>query len=209
MHFPAHGTAGGVERDGTVALAAQPRLLLLDEPFSALDENLREEMRALVLTLQKEFSMSIILVTHDRAEALSMSHRVALIFDGRIIQTGTPREVYHRPASRRAADYFGGGVYLSGRVTDGVFAAHGVTCPAPMPDGSYTLMLRPGDLQLGSGPHEFTLEQLSYRGADTLASFRGPGDTLWHIPQSWDCPLQPGHRIPANIRITDPILFPE
>ena len=86
------------------ALAAKPKLLLLDEPFSALDENLREDMRALVLELRQEFHMTVILVTHDREEALSMSDRIALMFDGKLIQTGTPRDVYTRPASRLAAD---------------------------------------------------------------------------------------------------------
>ena len=191
------------------ALAAKPRLLLLDEPFSALDENLREEMRALVLQLQKEFGMSIILVTHDRAEALSMSHRVALIFDGRILQTGTPREVYHRPASRRAADYFGGGVYLRGEVAQGVFTAAGVRCPASCPDGPYTILLRPSDLHLGEGSYLLTLESLSYRGSDTLAVLRGPVGERWHIPRSWDCSWRPGDRIPAHIQVNDPVLFSE
>lgn len=191
------------------ALAAKPRLLLLDEPFSALDENLREEMRALVLALQKEFGMSIILVTHDRAEALSMSDRVALIFDGHILQTGTPREVYHRPASRRAADYFGGGVYLSGSVSQGIFTAPGVTCPVSCPDGRYTVLLRPSDLQIGEGAYVLTLESLSYRGSDTLAALRGPVGERWHIPQSWDCPWRPGDQIPARIVVNDPVLFPE
>ena len=191
------------------ALAAKPRLLLLDEPFSALDENLREEMRALVLELQREFGMTVILVTHDRAEALSMSDRVALIFDGRILQTGTPRQVYNRPASRRAADYFGGGVYLSGTVSKGIFTAGGVTCPAACPDGKYTLLLRPSDLRLGEGSYILTLESLSYRGADTLAALRGPVGELWHIPQPQDCPWRPGHRIPANIQVNDPVLFSE
>ena len=75
----------------------QARLLLLDEPFSALDENLREDMRNLVLQLQREFHMTVILVTHDREEALSMSDRIALMFSGRLVQTGTPKEVYLRP----------------------------------------------------------------------------------------------------------------
>ena len=75
------------------ALAAKPKLLLLDEPFSALDENLREDMRALVLQLRLEFGMTVILVTHDREEALSMSDRVALMFGGKLIQIDTPKQV--------------------------------------------------------------------------------------------------------------------
>lgn len=74
-------------------------------------------MRNLVLQLQREFHMTVILVTHDREEALSMSDRIALMFSGRLVQTGTPKEVYLRPESRLAADYFGDCVYINGTIS--------------------------------------------------------------------------------------------
>ena len=187
------------------ALAAKPKLLLLDEPFSALDENLREEMRALVLSLAKEFSMTVILVTHDRSEALSMSDRVALLFDGELAQIGTPRAVYERPASRRVADYFGGGVYISGTVKNGVFSGGGITCPADKADGQYTLMRRAEHLRLGEGGHKLRVEQLTYRGADTQATLRSADGTQWKIPAQagW----QIGDELTAKIDTADPILF--
>ena len=191
------------------ALAAKPKLLLLDEPFSALDENLREEMRSLVLELRREFDMTVILVTHDRAEALSMSDRVALLFDGRIAQIGTPRQVYHRPASRRVADYFGNCVYIPGQVKNRIFTGGGLTCPAELADGPCTLMLRPGELKLGEGEIPMTVEEITYRGGDTLVTLRSPGNTRWKIPQSWDCPWQKGDTIRAEIDLSDPILFSE
>ena len=89
------------------ALAAEPKLLLLDEPFSSLDENLREDMRQLVKDLHREFGMTTIMVTHDRQEALSMADRVAIMFDGRIAQTGTPEELIESPADERVSGYFG------------------------------------------------------------------------------------------------------
>ena len=187
------------------ALAAKPKLLLLDEPFSALDENLREEMRALVLSLAKEFSMTVILVTHDRAEALSMSDRVALLFDGELAQTGTPREVYGRPHSRRVADYFGGGVYISGAVQNGIFSGGGVTCPAGKADGQYTLMLRPEHLRLGEGDYRLQVEQLTYRGADTLATLRSADGTQWKLPAQAGWRI--GDELTARIDTADPILF--
>lgn len=113
------------------ALAAQPRVLLLDEPFSALDENLRGEMRALVTQLHRSLGMTTVLVTHDRAEALSMADRVAVMFGGQIAQTGTPQEVYDHPVNRRVADYFGDCVYLSGQISDHLSAAN--SCPFPSP----------------------------------------------------------------------------
>ena len=77
------------------ALAANPNVLLLDEPFSSLDENLREDMRQLVLRLQKDYRITTILVTHDRQEALSMSDKIALMMDGRILQYDTPENIYN------------------------------------------------------------------------------------------------------------------
>ena len=191
------------------ALAAKPKLLLLDEPFSALDENLREEMRALVLELRREFDMTVILVTHDRAEALSMSDRVALLFEGQIAQIGTPREVYHRPGSRRVADYFGNCVYIPGKVEDGCFNGSGLNCRTDLPNGNYTLMLRPGELRLGEGGFQLTVEQVTYRGSDTLVTLRSTEGIRWKIPQSWDCPWNPGDTIHAAIDLSDPVLFSE
>ena len=208
---PVSNMSGGQQQRVALAraLAAKPKLLLLDEPFSALDENLREEMRALVLELRREFDMTVILVTHDRQEALSMSDRVALIFDGQIAQTGSPRQVYHRPVSRRVADYFGNCVYIPGAVKNGIFTGGGLTCPTECDDGPYTLMLRPGELKLGAGELRMTVEEVTYRGGDTLVSLRSPGGTRWQVPQSWDCPWKPGEIIRANIDLSDPVLLSE
>ncbi len=127
------------------ALAAEPRMLLLDEPFSSLDENLREDMRKLVKDLHNEFNMTTILVTHDRQEALSMADRVALMFDGRIVQTGLPEEILREPADIRVEDYFGGNMYVRGTVKDGIFTASdgsGQTWRLDREDGEYELLLR-------------------------------------------------------------------
>ncbi|MBR1987182.1 MAG: ABC transporter ATP-binding protein [Mogibacterium sp.] len=89
------------------ALAAEPKLMLLDEPFSSLDENLREDMRSLVADLHRRFGMTTIMVTHDREEAFSMADRLAVMFEGHIVQTGTPEEVLSDPADDRVRRYFG------------------------------------------------------------------------------------------------------
>ena len=171
------------------ALASQPRLLLLDEPFSALDENLREDMRRLVLELRRAFGMTVLLVTHDREEALSMSDRVAVMFGGKLLQTGTPRQVYDRPASRQVADYFGDCIYL------------------PQADG--VLLLRPAALQPEvPGNYPLTVESLQFRGSDTLVTFRGDDGTVWKksyaIPPAW----QPGDRILAALNTENGVFFP-
>ena len=192
------------------ALAAQPKLLLLDEPFSALDENLREDMRNLVLQLQKEFHMTIILVTHDREEALSMSDRVALMFDGKLIQTGSPKEVYTRPASRRAADYFGNCVYIDGIVENGTFTAPGICCKTSEGDGEYSMMLRPDCLELDlTGDYQLSVEQVCFRGSDTLLTLRAEDGTCWkkccHGACLWNC----GDVIHAALNAQDCVLFPQ
>jgi iron(III) transport system ATP-binding protein len=89
------------------ALVMEPKLLLLDEPLSNLDAKLREKMRFELKRLQRELSLTTIYVTHDQQEALALSHQIALMHNGRIVQLGTPREIYENPTSRFAADFVG------------------------------------------------------------------------------------------------------
>ena len=192
------------------ALAAQPKLLLLDEPFSALDENLREDMRRLVLQLQKEFGMTVILVTHDREEALSMSDRIALMFDGMLIQTGTPKEVYERPASIRAADYFGNCIYIPGSASAGIFTAPGIRCPAAIADGTYRLMLRPDCLDpLTPGSYPVTVEEVRFRGPDTQVLFRSADGIVWTKSCPAAPPFRPGDSLMATLVPHNPVFFSE
>ena len=190
------------------ALAAKPKLLLLDEPFSALDENLREDMRSLVLQLKQEFRMTVILVTHDREEALSMSDRIALMFEGALIQTGTPKEVYTRPATRQAADYFGNCVYIRGRAEGGRFTACGIDCAAEAAEGEYDIMLRPDCLHTDKeGSYSVTVESVLFRGSDTQVTFRAEDGTLWKKtfvqPAHWNA----GDILQADLVVKEMILF--
>ena len=190
------------------ALAAKPRLLLLDEAFSALDENLREEMRNLVLQLKEEFQMTVILVTHDREEALSMSHRIALMFEGRLIQCGTPWQVYTQPVSRQAADYFGNCVYLPGTVKQGMFTAPGIRFPTEKAEGNYELPLRPDCLSiLDAGAYPVTVEAISFRGSDTVVHLRGTDGVLWKKAFTGKVNLQVGDTLRAALTIENPVLF--
>jgi ABC-type Fe3+/spermidine/putrescine transport system ATPase subunit len=104
-----HELSGGQEQRVTLAraLITEPRVLLLDEPFSALDENLRGEMRMLVRELQQRLRITTIFVTHDRREATVVADRIALLLDGRIEQSGGPRNLLLDPHSARAARFFG------------------------------------------------------------------------------------------------------
>ena len=190
------------------ALAAKPKLLLLDEPFSALDENLREDMRSLVLQLKQEFRMTVILVTHDREEALSMSDRIALMFEGALIQTGTPKEVYTRPATRQAADYFGNCVYIRGRAENGRFKACGIDYAADEADGEYDIMLRPDCLYTDKeGSYSVTVESVLFRGSDTQVTFRAEDGTLWKKTFVQSMHWNAGDILQADLAVKEMILF--
>ncbi|MGB3536655.1 MAG: ABC transporter ATP-binding protein [Mesorhizobium sp.] len=89
------------------ALVNQPRVLLLDEPLGALDLKLRENMQEELKALQKKLGITFVFVTHDQGEALSMADRVAVFNDGRIMQVGSPEDIYQRPATRFVADFVG------------------------------------------------------------------------------------------------------
>ncbi len=106
--FPGELSGGQKQRVAIArALIDRPRLLLLDEPLAALDLKLREQMRLELIKLQKEVGITFVYVTHDQSEALALSHRIAVMNEGRICQIGAPSEVYEFPASRFVADFIG------------------------------------------------------------------------------------------------------
>ena len=190
------------------ALAAQPKLLLLDEPFSALDENLREDMRLLVKQLQRELGVTTILVTHDRGEALSMSDRVALMFDGKLMQYDASEMIYTTPASRQVADYFGDCAYLPGVVADGVFRSDFVELPAPLPDGARDLMIRPSDLEVDPrGNITVKVMDIRYYGGEVAVELElAPGIQLCKLYSKlpdWKI----GQQIRCNVCLDHPVFF--
>jgi ABC-type Fe3+/spermidine/putrescine transport system ATPase subunit len=115
---PATRLSGGQQQRVALARALihEPALLLLDEPLSNLDVKLREQMRVELKLLQARLGLTLIYVTHDQSEALSLSDRIAVLNRGRIEQIGTPRELYERPETPFVRDFLGKSVTLSGRV---------------------------------------------------------------------------------------------
>ena len=101
------------------AIVIEPDVLLMDEPLSALDENLREDMRREIDNLQQELGVTTIFVTHDQREALSMSDKVVVMKDGVVQQEGDPEEVYNRSANHFVADFLGHSNFLVGEVQEG------------------------------------------------------------------------------------------
>jgi spermidine/putrescine transport system ATP-binding protein len=139
------------------AIVFEPQVLLLDEPLSALDANMREEMRVEIKKIQKETGITAIFVTHDQEEALSMSDRIVVMNAGSAEQIGTPEEVYERPATAFVADFLGKANMLSGTVsgsdgqTTAIMLAGGQTVnvrsPRPLARGSaVTVVVRPQKL---------------------------------------------------------------
>ena len=98
------------------ALVMEPQLLLLDEPLSNLDAKLRDRMRTELKRLQRELNLTTVYVTHDQSEALALSHEIAVMNDGFIVQVGTPRQIYETPNSRFVADFVGTTNFIGGTV---------------------------------------------------------------------------------------------
>jgi spermidine/putrescine transport system ATP-binding protein len=133
------------------ALVNRPRLLLLDEPLSALDANLRRQMQVELKSLQREVGISFVFVTHDQEEAMVMSDRIALLRSGDLEQVATPREIYSRPATAYAAQFIGHTNLLKGEVRAGVVRCGLLAWSAPLPDGPVLFSLRPENIRLAAG----------------------------------------------------------
>ena len=136
------------------AIVFEPRILLMDEPLSALDKKLREQMQIELRRLHDKLGMTTVYVTHDQREALTMSDRIAVINHGRVMQLGSPEEIYERPANRFVADFIGESTFLPVNLQDGIarFGTQALKV-AQQPDagGDLLLMLRPERLQLLTG----------------------------------------------------------
>ncbi len=193
------------------ALAAEPEVLLLDEPFSSLDENLREDMRRLIRGIHEALEMTTVLVTHDRKEALSMSDTIAVIFDGEIEQVADPKTVYERPASEKIADYFGGGAYLTGSLTDNVFETEDFSLPLnrDLPNGNYKLFLREDALTFDNdGTLPLTVRAVHYQGGSYRIDLAGPGTFALSIDADDTTSLRDGDTLQATVIPERVIVFP-
>jgi ABC-type Fe3+/spermidine/putrescine transport system ATPase subunit len=130
------------------ALVNRPRLLLLDEPLSALDANLRRQMQVELKSLQREVGIAFVFVTHDQEEAMVMSDRIALLRSGELEQVATPREIYRRPATAYVAQFIGHTNLLKGQVRGGVVRCASLEWTASLPDGAAVFSLRPEHVRL-------------------------------------------------------------
>ena len=164
------------------ALAPRPKVLLLDEPLSALDFKLRKDMQIELKRLQHETGITFIFVTHDQEEALTMSNRIAVMSKGHILQIGSPRDIYDRPAERFVANFIGDTNFLEGKVKSfakgkaRIALAAGGEVDAGIsegvePKGNVTIVVRPEHAAIlakpGKDALKGTLETIVYFGTDT------------------------------------------
>ena len=167
------------------ALAIEPRILLLDEPFGALDAQVRKELRQWLRQLHDELHVTSVFVTHDQDEALAVADRVAVLTDGRVAQIGRPDEVYAHPASARVYEFLGESNAIPGRAAAGQVAAAWGSFPAEVTaalGANVVAYVRPEDVELarmqgaGAIPLRVRVVQRSPRGARVSLSREGGGE---------------------------------
>lgn len=134
------------------ALVIRPKILLLDEPLANLDAHLRDEMRDLILSIHKEFEVTTVFVTHDQEEAVLLADRIALIFDGKLVQYSPSKDFYERPASERISRFFGNGNIVEGNkkgtIVSTVAGNFSVRPDLSVADGPVSLIIRPESIRL-------------------------------------------------------------
>jgi putative spermidine/putrescine transport system ATP-binding protein len=229
--MPAQLSGGQQQRVALArALAYDPPLLLMDEPLSALDKKLREEIQYEIKRIHTETGVTILYVTHDQEEALRLSDRIALFNHGRIEQVGTGRDLYEAPRTRFVAGFIGNSNFIKGSVTRRTSGSGQVTCPdgstidgvslADLPPGESDalVMVRPDRVKLARSRNEGT----GLSGVVTDATFLGDslhvavatkwGETI-DIRSPLDAPeavaLVPGDRVelrfdPSQVRVFSP-----
>ncbi len=185
-------TLSGGERQRVAvarALAARPRVLLLDEPLSAVDAEAREGLQDLLRRVSHEQGLSVLHVTHDRAEASALADTCAVLVDGRLLQTGPPREILMTPADEAVARFVGARNVLHGVRDAGderlvrLPAGAALRVPSPLPAGAADLVVRPEDVRLwragqspqrASGVLSGTVAGLSLQGGFALVRVEVP-----------------------------------
>ena len=194
------------------ALAADPKILLLDEPFSSLDENLRCEMAELVRKLHREMGLTVVMVTHDKEEAMKVSDYIALMKDGEVLQYDNPEVMFYHPVSKTVADYMGQTNYIRGKVSDGRFVSPVTEFGTEKSDGEYELMVRPSAVKLTrEGGCRYDIEEVLFEGETAEVSLRLNEErlTAWMLHKEWNTlSAKEGEQIGVLINTEDGILFP-
>lgn len=210
-----HELSGGQRQRVALArsLAPSPSVILLDEPFSNLDAELRTVLRHETKEILKAGGATVILVTHDQEEAFSLSDRVGLLNTGKLEQVGTPYQIYHHPASRFIADFVGKADFIPSTVQGdfivsklGKFSHNG---PAYPDSTAVELMIRPDDVTITPDPQgEALIAEVRFLGADALYSLELPDKTYLHSFGSSARLMPKGLRVKINVNLAHTVFFP-
>lgn len=199
-----HELSGGQQQRVALAraLAPKPDVILLDEPFSNLDAALRVRVRADVRHILRKAQVTAIFVTHDQEEAMSLADEVAVMIDGRIMQVGTPENLYRRPGTHIVATFLGDANFLPGRAHGDRVACELGELPALVPaEGEVEIMFRPEDLSLAldpNGPGEVI--EREYFGHDQLVRVRLDSQTVLKSRMIGCCRgIREGERVRINV----------
>jgi iron(III) transport system ATP-binding protein len=209
-HRMPHELSGGQQQRVALArtLAAEPKLVLMDEPFSNLDPGLRARVRADVRKLVESLGMTTVFVTHDQEEALSIAARIAVMLDGRIVQSAAPADVYRHPASRAVAEFLGDANIIAGEARDGRIHCELGAVPASGGEtGSVQVMIRPEDLALDENGRGAAVVESEYYGHDQMITVRLESGTLLRIRDLPGRRITPGDRVGVVLR-GDVVTFP-
>jgi sulfate transport system ATP-binding protein len=178
------------------ALAPQPQVLLLDEPFGALDARVRQDLRRWLDELHRELGVTSLLVTHDQEEALELANQIVVMHNGKVEQVGTPSEIYDDPATSFVAGFVGSANVIHGHVVDGHVHLGTIRVPGAdhLEEGSpATAYVRPHDIRIATNGHadsgpgsvRATIERITSLGWLARIGLRLSDDQLLiaHIPQ--------------------------
>ena len=183
------------------ALVNRPELLLLDEPLSALDANLRKEMQSELKSLQREVGITFLFVTHDQEEAMALSDRIALLRNGALEQVASPREIYARPATAYTAQFIGQTNLLRSTIANGTATCGDFSFPCSRPDGPQLFSLRPEAITLAVADPQLddavrfsaSIHQQIYSGATVLLELQTPSGSLLRARIASREPLSGSH----------------
>ena len=210
-----HELSGGQRQRVALArsLAPAPKVMLLDEPFSNLDAELRESLRSETKQILKESGTTVILVTHDQEEAFSLSDRVGLLNFGKLEQVGTPYEIYHDPASRFVADFVGKADFVPAYAEEnyivssiGKFLNNKNYC---LNASNVELMIRPDDVTIEADVNgDAFIEDMLFLGSDVLYKLKLSNDVIIHSIGLSAYPIPKGTRVKVSINMPHTVFFP-
>jgi iron(III) transport system ATP-binding protein len=220
---PATALSGGQQQRVAIAraLVFRPRVLLMDEPLSNLDAQLREQMRLEIRSLQQRLGITTVYVTHDQEEAMVLSDEIAVMHEGRVLQTAAPETLYARPASRTVAAFFGAPNLLAAKTRE-VRRGHDSAlarvegegwegwCTGPpelQPGEAVTVIVRPEVIRLGRGAGARPQAGIAWRGVIRQRFFRGTRNVYavdvagarFTVDAAPDAPLAPGTEVALDV----------